>query len=144
MGIGCKPGSPVYMSWPHFLHGDSVLQSGVEGLDPPNRTEHEFFLDIQPDWGVTLAAHAAFQFNVLVRRNGFSWFENVKKRAMLPFMMLEEGVPGPTDVIKEKVNLLMTVGENVKNLIFLIAVGVGFICMLPEIILWIKSCIKSS
>ena len=143
MGIGCRQGSPVYMSWPHFLHGDPMLRNGVDGLDAPNRDEHEFYLDIQPEWGTTLAAHAAFQFNVLVRRNGFSWFDKVEKRVMLPFMMLEEGVPGPNAFIKEQMNLLVTIGENVKNLTFLIAVSLGFLCMLPEICFWVKSCCKS-
>jgi len=140
MGVGCREGSPVYMSWPHFLHGDPVLRNAVDGLDDPVRDEHEFYFDIEPEWGTTLSAHAAFQFNVLVRRNGFSWFDKVQKRVMLPFLMLEEGVPGPNTVIKEKMNLLLTIGENIKNLIFLIAMVLGFLCMLPEICLWIKSC----
>jgi len=140
MGVGCKPGSPVYISWPHFLHGDPLLRNGVDGLDPPNKEEDEFYLDIQPDWGITLKAHAAFQFNVLVRKNGFSWLNKVKKRVMLPFMMLEEGIAGPSEIIVEKVKLLMTVADKVKNLTFLICVCVGFIFMLPEIVLWIKSC----
>jgi len=140
IGVGCKPGSPVYMSWPHFLHGDPILRKGVDGLQAPDRDEDEFYLDIEPDWGTTLTAHAAFQFNVLVRKNGFSWLNNVEKRVMLPFMMLEEGVAGPSEIIKEKIKLLMTIGENVKNISFLIAVCVGFLCMVPEIVLWLKSC----
>jgi len=144
IGIGCQQYSPVYFSWPHFLYGDPILRKGVDGLDAPNREEHEFYFDIQPEWGVTLAAHAAFQLNVLVQRNGFSWFDKVEKRVMLPFLMLEEGVPGPNDIIKEKVKLLLTIGENIKNITFLIAVILGFICMMPEICLWIKSCCKKN
>lgn len=143
IGVGCKTGSPVYMSWPHFLHGDPMLRNGVDGLDTPNRDEDEFYFDIQPEWGTTLAAHAAFQFNVLVRKNGFSWMNNIEKRVMLPFMMLEEGVAGPSEIIREKIQMLITIGENVKNITFLVAVTVGFICMLPEIVLWIKFCCRS-
>ena len=120
-----------------------MLRNGVDGLDTPNRDEDEFYFDIEPEWGTTLAAHAAFQFNVLVRKNGFSWMNNIEKRVMLPFMMLEEGVAGPSEIIKEKIQLLLTIGENVKNIAFLVAVTVGFVCMLPEIVLWIKSCCYS-
>ena len=55
------------MSWPHFLHGDSILKEAVDGVSPALRDDHEFYFDIEPQWGTTLSAHAAFQFNVLVR-----------------------------------------------------------------------------
>ena len=53
-----QAGSPVFMSWAHFLHGDPELREDVEGIDPPDRDLHSFQLDIQPDWGTTLAANA--------------------------------------------------------------------------------------
>ena len=90
------------MSWPHFQHGDPVLRERVEGLEPARREEHEFYLDIEPQWGATLSAHAAFQFNVLVDRNSYSGFEKIEKRVVLPFLMLEEGVSGPNQIVSTK------------------------------------------
>ena len=139
-----QAGSPVYMSWPHFLHGDPVLRQSLEGVEAPQRDRDEFYFDIEPIWGTTLAAHAAFQFNVLVSRNGYHGFDNIQQKVMLPFLMLEEGVPGPNEAVLAKMNLLMKIGDNVKNLVFLILVAVGFLCMIPEIVIWSKSCCCST
>ena len=76
-----QAGNPVYMSWPHFLHGDSILREAVDGLTPPDVNNHSFVLDIQPDWGITLSAKARFQFNVLVEpTKDFPWLSNVKDK----------------------------------------------------------------
>merc|ERR1719322_706472 len=43
LGVGCpypQAGNPVYMSWPHFLHGDSILTEAVDGLTPPDVNNH--------------------------------------------------------------------------------------------------------
>ena len=132
------------MSWPHFLHGDPVLRQRVDGLEPPRRKDHEFYLDIEPQWGATLSAHAAFQFNVLVDRDSYSGFENIQRRVVLPFLMLEEGVPGPNQIVSTKMEMLLTIADKVKNLLFLVLVTIGFICMLPEIVIWSKSCCCSN
>ena len=87
------------MSWPHFLHGDPVLRQSLEGVEAPARERDEFYFDIEPIWGTTLSAHAAFQFNVLVNRNGYHGFDNIQQKVMLPFLMLEEGVQGPNEVL---------------------------------------------
>ena len=44
---GCQPDSPVYLSWPHFLHGDPNLRKLVHGMTP-NEEEHSFILDVLP------------------------------------------------------------------------------------------------
>lgn len=135
-----QAGSPVYMSWPHFLHGDPVLRSGVAGLEPPVRDLHEFYLDIEPEWGATMSAHAAFQFNVLVSRNGYSGFDKIQQKVMLPFLMLEEGVPGPNEVLLSKMDFVLTIADKVKNLLVLVLVISGFLCMIPEMVFWCRSC----
>ena len=40
-------GNPIYMSWPHFLHGDKELIDGVDGLNPDAEI-HSFILDVDP------------------------------------------------------------------------------------------------
>jgi len=144
LGIGCpypQAGNPVYMSWPHFLHGDSVLREAVEGLTPPDVNNHSFVLDIQPDWGITLSAKGRFQFNVLVEPSKeFPWLANVKDKVMLPFLMLDEGVPEPNGFIKAQVNLVTTMADQVKSLTLLVGASLSFLCMAPEIFLWARSC----
>ena len=61
----CIVGSPIYMSWPHFLHGSEELIRGVEGLSP-DPEKHSFILDVDPV--STLAPHyiyAAKQQNIV-------------------------------------------------------------------------------
>ena len=144
------------MSWPHFLHGDSILREAVEGLTPPNVNNHSFILDIQPDWGITLSAKARFQFNVLVEPSKeWPWLANVKDKVttervvllysvpsqvMLPFLMLDEGVPKPNAFIKGQVELVTTMADKVKSLTLLVGAALSFICMAPEIFLWARSC----
>ena len=38
----------VFMSKPHFLHGDPSLVTAVEGLTPPNPAQHDAYLDVEP------------------------------------------------------------------------------------------------
>ncbi len=38
----------VFMSKPHFLHGDPSLVTAVEGLTPPNPALHDAYLDVEP------------------------------------------------------------------------------------------------
>jgi len=131
------------MSWPHFLHGDSILTEAVDGLTPPNVDNHSFILDIQPEWGITLSAKARFQFNVLVEPSQeWPWMANVKDKVMLPFLMLDEGVPEPNDFIMGQVHLVTSTADQVKNLTLLVGAALSFLCMAPEIFLWARSCCR--
>lgn len=38
----------VFMSKPHFLHGDPSLVTAVEGLTSPNPALHDAYLDVEP------------------------------------------------------------------------------------------------
>lgn len=55
-------GIPVFVSFPHFLHGDPRLVAAVEGLSP-NAAEHESNLDMEPQTGLLTAAHKRLQVN---------------------------------------------------------------------------------
>ena len=59
---------------------------------------------------------------------------------MLPFLMLEEGVTGPNEFLISKMNMLLTAADGAKNLTFLVLVALGFLCMIPEIVFWSRSC----
>lgn len=55
-------GVPVFVSLPHFLHGDDRLVAAVEGLNP-NEAEHESNLDMEPQTGLLTQAHKRLQVN---------------------------------------------------------------------------------
>merc|ERR1712059_7819 len=97
-----------------------ILREGVDGLDPPDRELHSFTMDINPEWGITLAARASFQFNVLVENNGFSWMDGVEDKVMLPFLMMEVGLDEPNAFLEANMNLLTTSADNLKSLVILV------------------------
>jgi hypothetical protein len=55
-------GIPVFVSFPHFLHGDTRLVAATQGLNP-NEDEHETFLDMEPQTGLLTQAHKRLQVN---------------------------------------------------------------------------------
>lgn len=40
--------SPVLLSFPHFYMGDQTLRLAVDGISPPEKEKHQFFIDVQP------------------------------------------------------------------------------------------------
>ena len=55
-------GVPVFVSFPHFLHGDTRLVSAVEGLNP-NEDVHDSIFDVEPQTGLPTLAHKRLQVN---------------------------------------------------------------------------------
>ena len=55
---GCQKGSPIYLSWPHFLHGDPKLVTSVQGLSP-DENKHSFIIDMLP---VSIPIHFSMIF----------------------------------------------------------------------------------
>lgn len=40
--------SPIMLSFPHFYLADDSLRTAVEGISPPEKEKHQFFIDVQP------------------------------------------------------------------------------------------------
>jgi hypothetical protein len=55
-------GIPVFVSFPHFLHGDPSLVAAVEGLSP-NTDVHDSVFDVEPQTGLPTLAHKRLQVN---------------------------------------------------------------------------------
>lgn len=64
----CRKGAPVVMSTPHFYHGseEDINQLGLH----PVASEHETYLDIEPNTGVTFRAAKRIQANIPIKRYG--------------------------------------------------------------------------
>lgn len=61
----CSFGAPIFISFPHFLHGDPELRTNVTGL-APEVEKHKFFLDIHKTIGIPVGSKSRFQINVQV------------------------------------------------------------------------------
>ncbi|XP_064480523.1 platelet glycoprotein 4-like [Ornithodoros turicata] len=77
-----RMGAPIAMSLPHFLNANASLQNAIQGLKP-NGEQHMLYLDSDPVTGVTLAARARIQLNVLLQQvPGFDPFKNIQSQVV--------------------------------------------------------------
>lgn len=88
----CQYDSPVLLSFPHFYLADQKYRTAVEGVSPPDKEKHQFFLDVQPQMGVALQARARVQINLAV-----SQVVDIKQVAtfpdiVFPIMWFEDGI----------------------------------------------------
>lgn len=40
--------SPILLSFPHFYMADQNIRTAVDGISPPEKEKHQFFIDVQP------------------------------------------------------------------------------------------------
>lgn len=92
----CKKGSPVVASTPHFYMGTNDSIFGVEGLSP-NKEEHETFIDVEPNTGVTFRAHKRIQISMPLKPySAVSEWENLPQ-VIVPILWLNESAEVPID-----------------------------------------------
>lgn len=110
----CRKGAPVVMSTPHFYQGaqEDIEQLGLH----PVATEHETFLDIEPNTGVTFRAAKRIQANIPLKRYGdMPSFRDIPE-LVLPVFWVNESAVVPverTHALHRTLNLpfmLVTVG----------------------------------
>jgi hypothetical protein len=91
-----KDGVGIFMSLPHFLHGDECLKNAVEGLAPdPNL--HDFYLDVLALLRQPLRGMQRFQMNlyveplVFMNKDGLKveWFKQLQP-VYMPLMWLNQ------------------------------------------------------
>lgn len=73
-------------------------------------------------------------------KDSYSGLSGIQESVFLPFVAIEEGVPGPNQSMLEGIRFILGIGDTVKNISVLCGILLGLVCMLPEIILWIRSC----
>lgn len=92
----CKKGSPVVASTPHFYMGTNETINEVSGLNP-NKEEHQTYLDVEPNTGVTFRAHKRIQISMPLKR--YSSVPSLAKvrEVILPILWLNESAVVPED-----------------------------------------------
>ncbi|KAF2365423.1 CD36 family [Trinorchestia longiramus] len=63
----CRMGSPAYISFPHFLHGDPALTAAVNGILEPDEERDQLYIDMIPELGVPMDVRARMQINMQVQ-----------------------------------------------------------------------------
>ncbi|XP_074595030.1 protein croquemort-like [Brevipalpus obovatus] len=64
----CTHGSPVFISFPHYLYADPIHANNIKGLKP-DPSKHIFYMDMEPKLGVPIDTHARIQVNVFVYKS---------------------------------------------------------------------------
>ncbi|XP_037929819.1 scavenger receptor class B member 1-like [Teleopsis dalmanni] len=121
----CQYDSPIMLSFPHFYLADESLLEAVEGITPPEKEKHEFFIDIQPDMGTTLRARARIQINLAV-----SQVLDIKQVAnfpdiIFPILWFEEGIDQLPDEITNLMNFAATVPPAARVLLLIVFFALG-------------------
>ncbi|XP_077517685.1 protein croquemort-like isoform X1 [Amblyomma americanum] len=85
----CVQGSPVIISFPHYLYAHPYFQQGLEGIRPDPK-KHQMYLDIEPKMGITVNANAKFQVSVWIEKiQNVSFFEDIEERRFFPVFWFE-------------------------------------------------------
>ncbi|XP_049792924.1 lysosome membrane protein 2 isoform X1 [Schistocerca nitens] len=136
----CQYDSPIMLSFPHFYLADPKFLDAVEGISKPEKDKHGFFLDVQPDLGVSLRARARIQINLAV-----SQVTDIKQVAtfpdiLFPIMWFEDGVDGLPSDVTELLNLAATAPPIARSAISfgLIALG-ALLLLIAAACLWRSS-----
>eukprot|EP00092_Neocalanus_flemingeri_P046420 GFUD01052219.1.p1 GENE.GFUD01052219.1~~GFUD01052219.1.p1 ORF type:complete len:595 (-),score=120.44 GFUD01052219.1:139-1923(-) len=89
-------GAPIALSFPHFYQAHPSFQEAVEGLRP-NKTLHQFYVDIEPTLGFPLAIRPRFQLNAIIRKDpDIAVMSNFPDELVLPFLWAQDGFDEPS------------------------------------------------
>lgn len=126
----CQFDSPILLSFPHFYLADDTYRTALEGISPPNETEHNFYMDVQPLMGSALSAKARLQINLAV-----SQVVDIKQVAtfpdiIFPIIWFEEGISGLPKDVTDLMNLATAAPPIARTVITAVLIVVGLLLLL--------------
>ena len=62
-------GAPIAVSFPHFYQADPSFLDAIESGLSPEKDKHQFYVDVEPQFGFPLAIRPRFQLNVIIKRD---------------------------------------------------------------------------
>lgn len=134
----CKKGTPIVASTPHFYMGTEDVVSAVEGLNP-SKEEHQTFLDIEPNTGVTFQAHKRLQVSIPLKRYPSMPDLSRVQEVVFPIVWLNESAFVPI----ERANALyakLTVPVLVVRYICWGLLALGVVMIIVAVTFGIKNC----
>lgn len=98
-------GAPIALSYPHFYQADASYREAVVGL-APNKSLHEFYIDVAPEFGFPLAIRPRFQLNAIMRRDkDIGAMAEFVDELVLPFLWAQDGFSEPSDKMADAIRL---------------------------------------
>jgi len=90
-------GAPIALSYPHFYEADQSFLDAVVGLKP-NKEEHQFYVDVVPEFGFPLAIRPRFQLNAVIKKDeDIDIMSNFVDELVLPFLWAQDGFSEPSE-----------------------------------------------
>jgi len=134
----CQFGSPVFLSWPHFLHGDPSLREALIGLRPdPSR--HQFYLDIQPKLGVPMQAKGRVQINIQMTRIPEIPQASRLANVLIPVIWFEDGIEKLPESVTGLLRQAVYVPEVAELALAIACFGFGSLLLICGLIVVIKT-----
>lgn len=137
----CRNGAPVLASTPHFYMGDRSLVEEIDGLNP-NQREHDTYIDVEPNTGVSFGAMKRIQISMPLKRYADLPQLNKVREVILPILWLNESAKVPLEKAEElysKLNKPLVIADVVCFILY--ALG-GVMIIIPIIFFIKQKCIN--
>jgi len=129
-------GAPIAISFPHFYQADQGYLDAVEGLKP-NKTLHQFYVDIEPTLGFPLAMRPRFQLSAIIRRDPhIEIMRNFSKELVLPFLWAEDGFGEPSPPMASAIQLGLAAPHKLPLLGGVVLLVLGGVMVLVVAVWW--------
>lgn len=128
-------GAPLAVSFPHFYQAHPDYQQAVVGLNPVKK-QHEFFVDVAPEFGFPLAIRPRFQLNLIIRRDeDIPLLSKVPEELVLPFLWAQDGFDKPSEAMAKAIRRGLDIPHKVSMLGGLGLLAVGGL-LLASVLAW--------
>uniref|UniRef100_U5EZE5 Putative plasma membrane glycoprotein cd36 n=1 Tax=Corethrella appendiculata TaxID=1370023 RepID=U5EZE5_9DIPT len=127
----CKFGSPMFVSFPHFYLADESYLNKLTGLKP-NKSEHEFYIALEPKTGIPLDIRAQLQINLKLEPiEGYKFYEKVPNM-MVPMIWFRQRAQLTSELADQaKIALILpSVGTYIAVLFGLIAIVISIVSII--------------
>ena len=99
-----------------FLQADPSYLNAVHGLRP-DKSKHEFYMDIVPEFGFPLAIQPKFQLNMIIGRDDdVPAVAGMEAQIVLPFLWAQVGFSQPSAPMAEAIRFGLAAPEKLPML----------------------------
>jgi len=129
-------GAPIALSYPHFYQADPSFLEAVEGLSP-NKEEHQFYVDVLPEFGFPLAIRPRFQLNAIIRKDvDIDIMSNFADELVLPFLWAQDGFSEPSEDMAAAIQFGLDAPAKIPYIGGGVLLAIGLVMLLTGV-LWV-------
>lgn len=140
----CKRASkaPLALSMPHFYNADPSFGEALEGLSP-DKSKHEFFVDLVPKFGFPLSIRPRFQLNIVIGKSvdpAWPVIANMPDEIVMPFLWAQDGFEDPPQDMIDQVEFGLNAHKKVATMLAVVLFVLGGLLLLSCLgfLIWSK------